>query len=205
VTSVQYIAHRTNLVVQTLNGLNLVKKLNWATFSMYNYFVHSLKHHLEVNKLIKLLECKGNKLLKNITTWWISIFSPSNFFLNEYKPLIVKVAQDTATINTTKVNHELLCDVETLLGFTCIFPLLEIVQGFSKFAQPRCAIFIHDCVSIIKLAKVDLQTMYCDPNFRSSYYLISPSSMMLLNMPMKLLFDMVDTSWNPNWLHCLLF
>jgi hypothetical protein len=29
--------------------------------------------------------------------------------------------------------------------------------------------------------------------------------MMLLNMPMKLLFDMVDTSWNPNWLRCLLF
>jgi hypothetical protein len=104
------------------------------------------------------------------------------------------VAQDTTTINTTKVNYELLCDVETLLGFMCIFPLLEIVQGFSKFAQPMCAIFIHDYVSITKLAKVDLQTMYYDPNFRSSYYLISPSSMMLLNMPMKLLFDVVDTS-----------
>jgi hypothetical protein len=122
------------------------------------------------------------------------MFSPSKRVLNEYKPLIMKMAQDTTTINTTKVNHELLCDVETLLGFTCIFPLLEIVQGFSKFAQPRCAIFIHDYVSIIKLAKVDLQTMYYDPNFRSSYYLISPSSMMLLNMPMKLLFDVVDTS-----------
>jgi len=68
VTSVQYITHRTNLVVQTLNGLNLVKKLNWAAFSMYNYFVHNPKHHLEVSKLIKLLEYKGNKFLKNITT-----------------------------------------------------------------------------------------------------------------------------------------
>ncbi len=119
------------------------------------------------------------------------MFSPSKRVLNEYKPLIMKVAQDTATINTTKVNHELLCDVETLLGFTCIFPLLEIVQGFSKFAQPRCAIFIHDYVSIIKLAKVDLQTMYCDPNFRSSYYLISPSSMMLWWTQVETLIDYV--------------
>jgi hypothetical protein len=62
------------------------------------------------------------------------MFSPSNFFLNEYKPLIMKMAQDIPTINTTRVNYESLCDVETLLSFTCIFPLLEIVQGFSKFA-----------------------------------------------------------------------
>lgn len=52
VTSVQYIAHCTNLVIQTLNGLNLVKKLNWVVFSMYNYFVHNPEHHLEVSKLI---------------------------------------------------------------------------------------------------------------------------------------------------------
>jgi hypothetical protein len=62
------------------------------------------------------------------------MFSPSKGILNEHKPLIVKMAQDIATINTTKVNYELLCDVGTLLGFTCVFPLLEIMQGFSKFA-----------------------------------------------------------------------
>jgi hypothetical protein len=30
-------------------------------------------------------------------------------------------------INIAKINYELLCDVKTLLGFMCIFPLLEIV------------------------------------------------------------------------------
>jgi hypothetical protein len=45
------------------------------------------------------------------------------------------MVQDIASINTTKVNYELLCDAETLLGFTCVFPLLEIVQGFFKFAH----------------------------------------------------------------------
>jgi hypothetical protein len=30
-------------------------------------------------------------------------------------------------INIAKINYELLCDVKTLLGFACVFPLLEIV------------------------------------------------------------------------------
>jgi hypothetical protein len=42
--------------------------------------------------------------------------------VNEYKTLVVKMAQDVTTINKTKVNYELVCDVDNLLGFTCIFP-----------------------------------------------------------------------------------
>jgi hypothetical protein len=30
-------------------------------------------------------------------------------------------------INIAKINYELLCDVKILLGFACVFPLLEIV------------------------------------------------------------------------------
>jgi hypothetical protein len=41
--------------------------------------------------------------------------------VNEYKTLVVKMAQDTITINNTKVNYELVCDVESLLGLTCVF------------------------------------------------------------------------------------
>jgi hypothetical protein len=36
---------------------------------MHNYFAHIPKHYLEVSKLAELiLECKGNKILKNIKT-----------------------------------------------------------------------------------------------------------------------------------------
>jgi hypothetical protein len=34
-----------------------------------------------------------------------------------------------------KANYELLCNVENFLGLACIMPLLEVVQGLSKFAQ----------------------------------------------------------------------
>jgi len=59
-------------------------------YSMYNYFVHNPKHHLKVSKLVKSLKYKGNKLLKNIKTQWISMLSPSKSVLNEYKTLVVK-------------------------------------------------------------------------------------------------------------------
>jgi hypothetical protein len=42
--------------------------------------------------------------------------------VNEYKTLVVKMAQNATTINNTKVTYELVCDVESLLGLTCVFP-----------------------------------------------------------------------------------
>jgi predicted glycosyltransferase involved in capsule biosynthesis len=39
------------------------------------------------------------------------------------------------THDTIKTNLELLCDVEVFLGLTYIIPILEIVQGLSKFVQ----------------------------------------------------------------------
>jgi hypothetical protein len=41
---------------------------------------------------------------------------------------------NNATIDIAKTNCEFLCDVETLLGLVCVFPLLKLGQGLSKFA-----------------------------------------------------------------------
>jgi hypothetical protein len=94
---------------------------------MHNYFAHSSKCHLEASKLVELLECKGNKIFKNIKTCWISILSFSKRIFNEYKTLVVKIVEESLIVDTTKTNYELLCDFETLLGFFCIIPLLELV------------------------------------------------------------------------------
>ncbi len=40
VSGVHYMAHHTNLVVRTLNGLNLVFKIESLFTSMNNYFIH---------------------------------------------------------------------------------------------------------------------------------------------------------------------
>jgi hypothetical protein len=55
------------------------------------------------------------------------MLSPSKRVLNEYKVLVVEMAKDNVTIDTAKTNYELMCDPKTLMGFSCIIPLLELV------------------------------------------------------------------------------
>ncbi len=73
----------------------------------------------------------------------------------EYRSLVVKIAHDNVVAYTTKVNYKLSCDVETFLGLACIMPLLEIVQGLSKFVQGRQTLMCN-FVSTVKLVKVDV-------------------------------------------------
>jgi len=60
---------------------------------------------------------------------------PSNRILNEYRTLVIKMVEDNVIVEIGKTNYELLCDLEMLLGLSCIISLLELVQGLSKFAQ----------------------------------------------------------------------
>jgi hypothetical protein len=68
VDGVHCMAHRINLVVQTLSFMSLVSKIETLLASMFNYFAHSQKRALDTSKLAKILHTKGNKLLKNIET-----------------------------------------------------------------------------------------------------------------------------------------
>jgi hypothetical protein len=61
--------------------------------------------------------------------------SPSKKILSEYKALVVKMVKNSVSVDITETNCELMCDPETLLGLSCIIPLLELVQGLSKFTQ----------------------------------------------------------------------
>jgi hypothetical protein len=65
------------------------------------------------------------------------MLSPSKKVHSEYKNLVIKMVEDNVTIDIGKTNYELLCDPEMLLGLSCIIPLLELVQGLSKFAQSQ--------------------------------------------------------------------
>ncbi len=81
------------------------------------------------------------------------MLSPSKWILNEYKTLDVKMATNSVAYNITKVNYELLCDAEMLLGLACIIPLLELVQSLSKFAKDY-ETFICNFVAPFKLANI---------------------------------------------------
>jgi hypothetical protein len=78
------------------------------------------------------------------------------------------MVENNGHIENAKANYELLCDIEMLLGLACIFPCLQIVHMLSKFTQERDTI-ICDFIYALKLAKVDLITMYC--NNEKSYNL----------------------------------
>jgi hypothetical protein len=58
-------------------------------------------------------------------------------------------------------NYELLCDVETMMGLTCVFAMLEVVQSLSELVQNKNC-FIYDFVAAMKFIQVDLYNLYVD-------------------------------------------
>jgi hypothetical protein len=70
-------AHWTNLIVQVLFKLNMFCRLENLFQTLYAYFSKSSKRHLKLNKLAKIMEIQGSKLLKNVKTRWIFMWEPT--------------------------------------------------------------------------------------------------------------------------------
>jgi hypothetical protein len=64
--------------------------------------------------------------------------------------------------------NELICNVETLLSFTCVLLFLELVQSLSKFAQSWIT-FIVDFIFVVKLCESNLQAMCNELEKRFSF------------------------------------
>jgi hypothetical protein len=62
---------------------------------------------------MEILESKGNKLLNNIKTQWISMLSSCRRIFAKCKLLVLKMAEDNGHFENAKTNYELLWDVET--------------------------------------------------------------------------------------------
>jgi hypothetical protein len=87
--------------------------------------------------LLKLWRQKVSKFLCNIKTKWIHMVTPNKVVLEKFKILLVIIAQDVITNEFVIVNYELLCDIETVMGLTCLLPMLETLQGLSKYAHNK--------------------------------------------------------------------
>jgi hypothetical protein len=59
-----------------LGDLIVVAKIEGFMLNMYDYFNHSPKKNLEFQKLAQTLKTKGNKILKNVKTRWMSMLDP---------------------------------------------------------------------------------------------------------------------------------
>ncbi len=64
-----------------------------------------------------------------------------------------------------KNNFEFLCDVEVVMGFICILPMLEVVHELIKFVQ-SCNAFVCDFVGDVKMGYASLYPLYFDPKNR---------------------------------------
>jgi hypothetical protein len=153
-------AHCTNLVMQILSRLPLVIRLENMLQTLHSYFARSLKRHLEFIKLAKFMQIKGNKILRNVKTRWISMLSLAKRMMAKYRTLLVKMALDNPTNQQTKLNYENLFDFQVLFRHVCILPLLEFVHAFIKFAQMR-DVYVCDLVVVIKVCQGDINMMYC--------------------------------------------
>jgi hypothetical protein len=46
----------------------------------------------------------------------------------------MKMSKDLPTNHVVATNYELLCDVETMMGLTCVLPMLEAMQNLNNLA-----------------------------------------------------------------------
>jgi hypothetical protein len=52
------------------------------------------------------MEIQGDKLLKNVKAKWIFMWEPTKKMMNAYYTLVVKMAMDFASSNSTTVNFD---------------------------------------------------------------------------------------------------
>ncbi len=111
-------SHRTNLVVQTLSHLLVVFCIESLLQSIYVFFFHSPKWHIEFTKLAELMGTKGKKFFKNVKAWWTSMLNLLLNVLSEYKPLLTKMVRYQKEVAQT--NFDLLFDIFMFVGVTCL-------------------------------------------------------------------------------------
>jgi len=131
----------------------------------YNVYVVILviapKRHLKCTKIVKIMETKGNKILWNIKTRWISMISLVKRVLSKYRILFMKMALDAPIIPFAKSSLSLLIDVEFLLGLNVMMLMLEVVYSLIKFAKLR-DVFVYDFIVIMKICEWDVCCIFCD-------------------------------------------
>jgi hypothetical protein len=151
-------------VVEALSNLLVVSRIEELLASVYAFFA-------------EVMQSKGLKILKNITTWWISMLAPTVRVMNEYKVLLVKMAMDSKPaqrdvngkkvprdkklVNLAKKNLAFLSDIQILLGLSGLLPLLRCVHSLMKFSQGR-DIFVCDYMAAIQVCISEITAFYID-------------------------------------------
>ena len=80
--------------MKTLSNLDLFHAIEDVCGVTQKYFAYSPKKYAEFHTLALLLDTKGLRLLKNVTTHRMSLIAPSRRLMSEYKSVIGKMSLD---------------------------------------------------------------------------------------------------------------
>jgi hypothetical protein len=87
-------AHKVNMAVKTLSELDVFHCIVQLMCLSHAYFAHSPKTYSEYKSFAQTIDTKGLKLLKNVTTRWLSLLSPMRWVLSEYRTILEKMHID---------------------------------------------------------------------------------------------------------------
>jgi hypothetical protein len=72
--------------------------------------------------------------------------------------------RDVDTVTQAAHNLELLCDLEVMLGLSCIMPMLEGLNELMKFSRSQECFVCDFVVAVKQLCHADLYYWYSDPH-----------------------------------------
>ncbi len=96
---VHYVAHQTNLVIQTFSKLPLISKIEALLKFKYNYYCAHPKHVAIDASWWNFLEHKALKMFCNVKTCWTSMVSPTKQILKSIKPWWFKCFKNKCQMN----------------------------------------------------------------------------------------------------------
>jgi hypothetical protein len=99
------------------------------------------------------------------------MLSPTKRVMAKYRTLLMKMAINNPNNEKAKTNFHLLCDLQIMLGFATILPLLHYIHNLIKFSRLR-DVFIYDFVAAIKVCQGEIFSLYTNLNtkFKSNAF-----------------------------------
>jgi hypothetical protein len=188
-------AHKTNLAVEVLGQTPIVSGIEELLADIYTFFCKSPKKHLEFVKLAELLNSKGNKILRNIKTRWLSMLAPVVRIMNEYRPLLVKMSKDAGVKKPTALYTKCfqhLTDIQVLLGLAAILPMLRLTNKLMKYAQ-RNDVFVSDYLAAVEELKSQLRNLYLEERTKFTQEIFWD-----FNMLVEVRHDTIPMNWETN-------
>jgi hypothetical protein len=94
-TGIHCHTHKVNSAVKTLSQLDVFQAIEDLMRLSHAYFSHSPKKFNEYKSFATSINTKGLKLLKNVTTRWLSLLDPMRRLMSEFRTILGKMEVDT--------------------------------------------------------------------------------------------------------------